>query len=137
MLILIGTGKTLLTSSDMGVVENTISKLKEVVMIFKDSTSSFAGFEFAVFKAKEGVTEEDLLTLSKEVDDRFLSNEEELLSHFLLKGKDGLYADVAIATTQKKAEEICQLWLHNDVAKRYLELLDETSVDMTFWTRIS
>lgn len=75
MLILIGTGKTLLTSSDMGVVENAISKLKEVVMIFKDSTSSFAGFEFAVFKAKEGVTEEDLLTLSKEVDDKFLSNE--------------------------------------------------------------
>lgn len=106
-------------------------------MIFKDSTSTFAGFEFALFKVKKGVTEEDLLALSMEVDDKFLSNEEELLCHFLLKGKDGLYADVAIATTQEKAEEICQLWLHNDVAKQYLELLDETSVDMTFWTRIS
>ena len=106
-------------------------------MIFKDTTSAFAGFEFAVFKVKDGVTEEDLLALSKEVDDKFLANEQELLSHFLLRGKGGLYADVAIATTQEKAEEICQLWLHNDVAKQYLQLLDEESVDMTFWTRIS
>ncbi|WP_444894845.1 hypothetical protein [Microbulbifer sp. SSSA005] len=106
-------------------------------MIFKNNTSEFLGFEFAVFQLKDGVTEEQLLALSKEVDDKFLSNEKEILSHFLLKGKDGKYADVAIATTQVKAEEVCQLWLHNDVTQKYLELLDQESVDMSFWSRIS
>lgn len=106
-------------------------------MIFQDNTPKFLGFEFAVFQLKKGVTEEQLLALSKEVDDKFLSKENELLSHFLLKGKDSKYADVAIATTQAKAEEICRLWLHNDVAQRYLDLLDQDSVDMSFWSRIS
>lgn len=106
-------------------------------MIFHKETSGFVGLEFAVFQLQEGVTEEQLLSLSQEVDDKFLSKQEGLLSHFLLRGKDGKYADVAIATTQKKAEEICQLWLHNDVAKQYLELLDQESVDMSFWSRIS
>lgn len=106
-------------------------------MIFKENTSVFVGFELATFQLKKGVTEEQLISLSKEVDDKFLSNEKELLSHFLLKGKDGKYADVAIATTQAKAEEICQLWLYNEVTQKYLELLDKDSVDMSFWSRIS
>lgn len=106
-------------------------------MIFRNSTASFSGVEFALFRLKEGVSEEQLIALSKEVDEKFLIKEKELLSHFLLKSKDGTFADVAIATTQEKAEEICQLWLSNDVAKQYLELLDQESVDMSFWTRIT
>jgi len=106
-------------------------------MIFNDQTSEFLGLELAVFQLKDGVTEAQLIALSREVDDKFLSREEGLLSHFLLKGKDGHYADVAIATTQAKAEEICQLWLHNDAAQEYLELIDQDSVDMSFWSRIN
>ncbi|MHA2936888.1 hypothetical protein ACXJY6_01185 [Vibrio sp. RC27] len=106
-------------------------------MIFKSNTLEFLGFEFAVFRLKDGVSEEELVALSKEIDDKFLSKEDELLSHFLLKGVDGKYADVAIATTQEKAEEICRRWLDNDVAQKYLELLNQESVDMSFWSRIS
>ncbi len=106
-------------------------------MIFHDKTADFAGFEFAIFRLREGVSKEQLIELSKKVDDEFLSTQNGLLSHFLLKGKDGLYADVAIATSQEKAEELCQQWLHNDVALEYLELLDKESVDMSFWSRIS
>lgn len=106
-------------------------------MIFTNQTSEFSGLELAVFQLKDGITEPQLIALSREVDDKFLSREEGLLAHFLLKGKDGIYADVAIATTQARAEEICQLWLHNDVAQEYLQLIDEESVDMSFWSRIS
>ena len=106
-------------------------------MLYRNEAAEFVGFEFATFRLREGVSEKNLVALSKEVDERFLSEQKDLLGHFLLRGKDGIYADVAIATTQEKAEEICQMWLHNDVAKKYLELLDHDSVDMSFWSRIT
>ncbi len=106
-------------------------------MIFQHNTNDFLGFEFAVFKLRAGVTEEQLINLSHKVDEQFLSQHDALLSHFLLKGSDGLYADVAIATTQKKAKAICQLWRDDKVAQEYLELIDNDSVNMSFWSRIS
>lgn len=106
-------------------------------MIFRTDTAEFSGFEMAQFRLREGVTEQQLLAVVKRVDDEFLSHQPDLYAHFLLRGKDGIYADVAIATTQQRAEQICQSWLTNDVALQYLQLLDESSVDMSFWTRIS
>ncbi|WP_299946583.1 hypothetical protein [uncultured Microbulbifer sp.] len=106
-------------------------------MLYRTETAEFMGLEFASFRLAEGAFEKDLIALSKAVDESFLSEQEGLLSHFLLRGKDGVYADVAIATTQARAEEICQMWLDNAVAKQYLELLDQDSVDMSFWSRIT
>lgn len=106
-------------------------------MIFRTDTAEFSGFEMAQFRLREGVTEKQLLTMVKRVDDAFLSQQSDLYAHFLLRGKEGIYADVAIASTQQRAEEICQSWLTNEVALEYLQLLDEASVDMSFWTRIS
>ena len=106
-------------------------------MILKDNIGSIGGMEFATFKLKEGVSEDILIELSKQVESQFLSQQEELITHFLVRGKDGLYADVAIATSQQKAEEYCQQWLSNPVALQYLELIDESTVDMTFWSRIN
>lgn len=106
-------------------------------MIFHQNTSDFKGIEFAVFKLKDGVTEEKLIELSKKVDEGFLRNQNELLAHFLLKGSENTYADVAIATTQEKAEEYCSQWLENSIALQYLELIDSDTVNMTFWSRVT
>ena len=106
-------------------------------MIYNQNTSSFKGIEFAVFKLKDGVTEEKLIQLSKKMDEDFLKNQNELLAHFLLKGTENRYADVAIATTQEKAEEYCSQWLENNIALQYLELINTDSVNMTFWSRIT
>lgn len=105
-------------------------------MIFKSQVSSFSGFEFALFKLRDGVDERQLLEQSLALEEHFLAGQPGLLSRFLLKGKDGLYADVVIADTQNRAEEICQQWMSNRFALEYLELLDHDSVDMSFWTRI-
>lgn len=91
------------------------------------SASVFTGFEFALFKLKEGASEAQLLGLSRTVEDQFLVGESGLLSHFLLKGKDGQCADVTIATAQERAKEICREWLGNDTAQQYLELLEPGS----------
>ena len=97
---------------------------------------NFAGIEFATFKLKEGVTEETMLQMIKEVDNKFLQNEDGFLGHVTLKGNDGIYADVAFGTTQEKIQEICGKWMENKIALKYIELVDETSVNMSFWNRI-
>ncbi|PHR69079.1 MAG: hypothetical protein COA66_15450 [Arcobacter sp.] len=97
---------------------------------------NFAGMEFARFKLKEGVSEETMLEIIKEVDANFLQKEEGFLGHVALKGSNGIYADVVFATSQEKAQKICGKWMDNAFALKYIELIDEESVDMTFWNRI-
>lgn len=106
-------------------------------MIHNRQIDSIGGMEFATFKLKGGVTEAKLVELSKKVELEFLSQQNELILHFLIRGADGTYADVAIASSQEKAEEYCQEWLSNSVALEYIELMDRESVSMTFWTRIN
>lgn len=106
-------------------------------MINNSHIDSIGGMELATFKLKDGVTESTLIALSNQVELEFLSQQEELVLHFLVRGKDGLYADIAIASSQQKAEEYCQQWLSNNVALEYIALLDKESVNMTFWTRIN
>jgi len=67
---------------------------------------NFAGLEFATFKLKNGILEETMLEMIKEVDTNFLQKEDGFLGHTTLKGENGIYADVAFATTQEKAQEI-------------------------------
>ncbi|RFA39321.1 hypothetical protein CAL65_00410 [Alkalilimnicola ehrlichii] len=102
----------------------------------KDDALRFGGVEFATFRLREGVDEKTLLEASENVDREFLAHEEGLLGHVLLKGPDGVYADLALADSQARAEAVCAKWTSNAVALKYIELLDETSVDMTFWERI-
>lgn len=106
-------------------------------MIKNGDINSIGGMEFATFKLKEGVTEARLVELSNHVEAELLSEQGELILHFLVRGADGVYADVAIASSQEKAEQYCQQWLDNTVALEYLELLEKKSVNMTFWTRIN
>ncbi|AJQ54753.1 TPA: hypothetical protein RUX44_000088 [Aeromonas hydrophila] len=105
-------------------------------MIIKGNMQGVGGVEFATFRLKEGVTEADLLALAHRVESEFLVQQSELIVHCLLRGADGLYADLVMAPSQSLVETYCQQWLHNAVAGEYLTLLDHDSVNMSFWTRI-
>ncbi|HEG4448085.1 TPA: hypothetical protein SD616_003378 [Aeromonas hydrophila] len=105
-------------------------------MIIKGNMQGVGGVEFATFRLKEGVTEADLLALAHRVESEFLVQQSELIAHCLLRGADGLYADLVMAPSQSLVETYCQQWLHNAVAGEYLTLLDHDSVNMSFWTRI-
>ena len=106
-------------------------------MIFNSNAANFLGLEFATFKLKQGISEQQLIELSTNLEQEFLSQQTDLLGHFLVKGEDGVYADVTLATTQQKAQEYCKQWFDNTIALEYLGLLDKDSVSMTFWTRIN
>ncbi|MNE06696.1 hypothetical protein D3C80_992950 [compost metagenome] len=105
-------------------------------MIINGDMQGTGGVEFATFRFREGVTEADLLALSRRVESEFLVQQSELIVHCLLRGADGLYADLVMAPSQSLVEAYCQQWLHNEVAGEYLTLLDRNSVNMSFWTRI-
>ncbi|MGE6184505.1 hypothetical protein ACLHZ2_17355 [Aeromonas media] len=105
-------------------------------MIINGDMQGTGGVEFATFRLKEGVTEASLLALSRRVESEFLVQQSELIVHCLLRGADGLYADLVMAPSQSLVEAYCQQWLHNEVAGEYLTLLDRNSVNMSFWTRI-
>ncbi len=96
----------------------------------------FVGMEFGTFKLREGISEVEMLKAAQVADENFLSNEEGFLGHVVLKGQDGLYADVAFATTQEKAEEVCSKWMENEYTMKYIEVIDPESVNMSFWDRI-
>lgn len=106
-------------------------------MLMQSDIDTIGGMEFAIFKLKKGVSEEALIALSRKVENNFLIDQKELILHFLVRGLDGVYADIAMATTQQKAEEYCQQWLTDLNALEYLDLIDQESVKMTFWTRIN
>ncbi len=63
-------------------------------MIIKGDMQGAGGVEFATFRLKEGVTEADLLALAHRVESEFLVQQSELIVHCLLRGADGLYADL-------------------------------------------
>lgn len=98
--------------------------------------SSFAGVEFCTFTLKEGASEEKMLEAAKNMEKEFLSHEQGFLGHAVLKGKDGTYVDLAFATSQQKAEAICEKWMENEFSLEYLNFIDSESVDLSFWQRI-
>jgi len=92
--------------------------------------------EFGTFKLKEEASEEKMLQAAKNMEQEFLSKETGFLGHAVLKGQNGMYVDVAFATTQEQAEAICGKWTENAFALKYLEFIDCESADLKFWTRI-
>jgi hypothetical protein len=97
---------------------------------------AFNGLEFGTFRLKAGMAEADMLAAARIMEDEFLAREEGFLGHAILKGGDGVYADLAFATSQAKAEEICGKWLQNPHALAFLACIDPASTSMSFWTRL-
>jgi len=98
--------------------------------------NSFVGMEFSTFRLKESSSEAKMLEAARNMEQEFLSKEDGFLGHGVLKGKDGIYVDLAFATSQEKAESICGKWMENAFALKYLEFIDSESVDLSFWERI-
>jgi hypothetical protein len=97
---------------------------------------TFKGLEFGTFRMKAGMSESDMLAAVKTMEAEFLEKEEGFLGHAILKGNDGTYVDLAFATFQAKAEEICGKWLQNPRALAFLSFIDSTTTNMSFWTRL-
>lgn len=120
------TTQEITTPSSM--TNNTLQDLSQI--------ASFGGCEFATFKPKPDVSEEQLRTASKRMELEFLRLEDGFLGHALLRGSDGVWADVVFTATEQHARDICERFMANSACLAYLELITEGSAHLSFWSRI-
>lgn len=99
------------------------------------STDHFLGCEFSMFRAKAEVSEEQLIAACQKMENEFLRGEEGFIQHSLLKGDHGSWADVVFTKSKTDAERICKNFMGNSACLEYLQLIEEGSVNLTFWAR--
>ena len=97
---------------------------------------AIGGIEFAFFRLQPGVSEGDLAAIAHRVDAEFMAGRDGILAHFVVKGDNGLYADVVLADSRERAEQVCALWTEHAATLAFIELLEPESIDMSFWARL-
>jgi hypothetical protein len=65
----------------------------------------------------------------------FLRGEEGFIHHALLKGDNGSWADAVFTKSKEDAERICKNFMENAACLEYLQLIEEGSANLTFWSR--
>lgn len=99
-------------------------------------TDDFHGIEFSIFRAKPEVSSEQLVASCQRMENDFLRSEEGFIQHVLLKGDNGLWADVVFTKSKADAERICKNFMGNSACLEHLQLIEEGSVNLTFWSRV-
>lgn len=94
------------------------------------------GYEFGQFKLKDGISEAQLLQVSKDMDQHFYPTQQGFVSHQLIRLVDGEYMDLVIADTQVCAEKICANWQGNEYCEAFVALIDTDSVSIKFGEQI-
>ena len=100
-----------------------------------NSTDDFQGVEFSMFRAKPDVLDEQLFAACQKMEKEFLIGEEGFFQHVLLKGDNGLWADVVFTKSKADAERICKNFMGSSACLDYLKLMEEGSASLTFWSR--
>lgn len=98
----------------------------------------FGGLEFASFKLKEGVSEEELFRAVDQMVEGLYKDEECFLGHCLLKDKD-VYVEVVFAKDKESATYLCGKWGQGPFAKEclsYIDKMDMSSTHIAFYERI-
>ncbi|AEG13025.1 hypothetical protein [Shewanella baltica] len=98
------------------------------------ATDNFQGCEFSMFRAKADVSDEQLIAACQKMEKEFLSSEEGFIRHSLLKGDSGSWADVVFTKSKEDAERICRNFMGNSACLEYLQLIEEGSANLTFWS---
>jgi len=99
------------------------------------TTDAFHGCEFSVFRAKTGVSSEQLISACQKMEQEFLRKEQGFLHHALLQGDNGSWADAVFTKSKADAESICKNFMSNAACLEYLQLIEEGSANLTFWSR--
>lgn len=97
----------------------------------------FAGCEFATFRSAPGVSDAQLLAASQRMREEFLQHEAGFVEHALLKGDDGLWADMVLAESHECARRICERFMQHEACLAYLALMAADSARLGFWQRLS
>jgi hypothetical protein len=100
------------------------------------TVESVGGLEFSLFQPKPGVSDDMLKQAAKRVADSLYCGQPGYLSHLVVKSAQGVYADVVLASSGKRAAELCGLWGSGPYAEPclpYLEMIRPESMQIAFF----
>ncbi|MEO0516257.1 MAG: hypothetical protein AAF171_03040 [Cyanobacteria bacterium P01_A01_bin.116] len=105
--------------------------LKEEVQV----PANFSCIEFGTLQPRQDgdFSETAMLVASKRLEDEYISNHPQAISHFIGKIDENTYSEIAFAQTLGAASEICNGYLSNAVCGEFLEMFDPASFDLDFW----
>ena len=105
--------------------------LKEEVQV----PANFSCIEFGTLQPRQGgnFSEAAMLMASKRLEDEYLANHPQAISHFMGRIDENTYSEIALVQTLGAAREICNGYLSNAVCGEFLEMFDPTSFDLDFW----
>jgi hypothetical protein len=105
----------------------------------RHTTGHIGGMEFSLFRMQANKDEKALINAAERMAAGLYAGEPGFIDHFVLRGSNGVYADVVLASSGERANELCQKWgagPFTEACLPYLEIIDPSSVEMNFWERL-
>ncbi|MEH0076107.1 hypothetical protein V6L76_16990 [Pannonibacter sp. Pt2] len=87
------------------------------------------GVEIGRFRLRQGVTEETMRAAYDKMIADHLSRQPGWLGQRLIRLQDGSFIDAAFATTQARAQDICNAWAGNAHCDAFLSLVEPVSME--------
>jgi len=100
--------------------------------MIKKSQEKVEVMEFTSFKKKENVTDEELIQAVIQFETSFLTNQEGVSFHCLVRNFNNEYANVLFANNMTSIHKLLEDAKSNNSAKYFFSLIDNESVKMTF-----
>jgi heme-degrading monooxygenase HmoA len=97
------------------------------------------GMEFSIFKPKPGVTDRELYEAAEQMVNGLYRDQPGFISHAVVKSEQGIYADVVLASSAKRAAALCASWGTGPFAQpcqAYLDLISPESIQVGFFDRL-
>lgn len=94
------------------------------------------GIEFSRFAPLPGVSDAALVSTATRMTRDLYQGESGFLRHMVVKSHDGEYADVVLATSAKRASELCAKWEpppHHAAYRDYVKAIDPESIALGFY----
>lgn len=86
--------------------------------------------ELAQFKAKDGISDAEVLTASQEAHEGFLAKQKGYVTRELLKSKDGEWVDIVHWETMEDAQAAMNAFMGHPSTKKFAEVIDPASIKM-------
>ena len=101
-----------------------------------EAPDSFASIEIGFMKpvANSHTTDADILTASKQLEEKYLNLQTSTLNHFIGKTNSGRYTDVTFGRSLGSVRKTCFGFQENATAQTFLQLFDKSSFELDFWS---
>ena len=112
------------TIAELGAMGHYVAPANGLVLMQPGS-----GVEIGRFRLRQGVTEEAMRAAYDKMIADHLSLQPGWLGQRLIRLQDGSFIDAAFATTQARAQDICNSWAGNASCDAFLSMVEPVSIE--------